>query len=72
MGKNHQIHLFLEKDLKETLEKEAKQRNITISELCRQKLRESSQLTRIEILLEKLMKGDKRNLGGRSPKFRIG
>ena len=59
MGKNHQIHLFLEKELKEALDKEAKDRNISISELCRHKLRQYSQLTRIEILLEKILKRGK-------------
>ncbi len=70
MGKNAQIHLYLETDLHEALLREAKQRKISISELCRQKLRESSQLTRIELLLEKLLKGE-RNLDKRSSKFRV-
>jgi len=56
MKKNHQIHLFLDKELKETLEREASQRNVSLSELCRQKLKECSQLTRIELLLETLSK----------------
>jgi len=54
--KNSQIHLFLETDLKKTLQIDAKKRGVTTSELCRQKLRESTQLTRIEILLEKILK----------------
>ncbi|MDD5178505.1 MAG: hypothetical protein PHT54_04490 [Candidatus Nanoarchaeia archaeon] len=56
MGKNSQIHLFLESNLLEALKQEASERKVTISELCRQKLREASQLTRIEILLSKLDK----------------
>ena len=70
MKKIFQIHLLLEKTLKETLEREAEQRDLSISELCRQKLRESSQLTRIELLLEKLLKGE-RDLDRRSPKSRF-
>ncbi len=54
MGKNSQIHLFLETELLEALKWEADENKISISELCRQKLRECSKLTRIEILLEKL------------------
>lgn len=58
MGKkNSQIHAFLETEYIEALDKEAKDRDISRSELIRQKLRESSQLTRIEILLEKILKG---------------
>ena len=53
--KYSQIHLFLETDLKEALERESRDESISISELCRKKLRQSSQLTRIEILLEKIL-----------------
>lgn len=70
MKKIFQIHLLLERDLKQTLEREAKNRNISLSELCRQKLRETSQLTRIELLLEQLVKGG-RDFGRRSSKSRV-
>ena len=56
MKKNHQIHLFLDKDLKEILEREAEERGVSLSELCRQKLKECSQLTRLELLIEALLK----------------
>jgi len=56
MVKNSQIHLVLETELFETLKREAQDNNISVSELCRQKLRKGSQLTRIEILLESLVK----------------
>ena len=68
MKKIFQIHLLLEKDLKEALEREATDRNLSLSELCRQKLRETSQFTRIELLLEKLL-NTKQNSGRRSPEF---
>ena len=70
MKKIFQIHLLLEKTLKEALEREAQDRSLSISELCRQKLRETSQFTRIELLLEKLMKGGA-VFGKRSDKNRI-
>jgi len=54
--KNSQIHIFLETDLIKLLDKEADDKNISRSELIRQKLRESSQLTKIEIMLENLLK----------------
>ena len=69
MKKIFQIHLLLEKTLKEALEREARDRNLSLSELCRQKLRETSQLTRIELLIEKLIEGG-RDFGRRSPKSR--
>ena len=54
MGKSHQIHLFVEKNLKEAIEKEAKENGISINEFCRQKLVESTRLTKIENKLAKL------------------
>lgn len=38
MVKNSQIHLFLETKIKKKLEKEAKEKDISVSELCRKKL----------------------------------
>jgi len=54
MGKNSQIHLFIETELKERLEKEAEENCISLSELCRQKIRTGNRLKRIEEILEKL------------------
>jgi hypothetical protein len=54
MKKNCQLHLFLETDLLETLQKEAQENDVSISEMCRQKLRQSSRLKKIEILLENI------------------
>ncbi|MFH1326661.1 MAG: hypothetical protein ABIH59_00860 [archaeon] len=39
-GKNSQLHLYLETSFYNRLKKQAKERDITISELCREKLRE--------------------------------
>jgi len=55
-GKNSQIHLILETDLKVKLVKEATESNITLSELCRQKLGSNPQLTKIEFILERIEK----------------
>jgi hypothetical protein len=55
MKKNSQIHLFLETDLKEKLEKQAQEQELSFSELCRQKLKENDRLMRIEDMLEKLI-----------------
>lgn len=54
MGKNSQLHIVLETELLIALKKEATERGLSVSELCRQKLRECSQLTRIEMKLERL------------------
>ena len=52
--KNSQIHFVLKTSLKELLEKEAKLEEISLAELCREKLRHNSRLVRIEMILEKL------------------
>ena len=71
MKKNHQIHLFLDKDLKERLLKEANKLDIPLSELCRFKLQNSLPLTKTRFLLEKLLKelNLRQNLGKRSSRF---
>lgn len=55
-GKNSQIHLVLETNFKAKLEKEAEDSKITLSELCRRKLGSNPQLTRIELILERIEK----------------
>ena len=52
--KNSQIHFVIETSLKEVLEREAKLEEISLAELCREKLRHNSRLVRIEFMLEKL------------------
>ena len=47
---------MLETSLKFMLEEEAKSRGISFSELCREKLRATSRLLRIEMILEKINK----------------
>ena len=54
MGKNHQIHIFLEKNLKELIKNEAKELGLSINEFCRFKLVESTKLSKIENKLAKI------------------
>lgn len=56
MKKNSQIHIFVETDLRESLEKQAIEGGISVSELCRQKLKGNSRLDRIELVLNKMEK----------------
>lgn len=59
MKKNTQLHLVVETDFFERLKKQAQEEGTTISELCRQKLKECSRLTKIELMLENLIKKQK-------------
>ena len=52
--KNSQIHFTLDTDLMNELRKEAKETGMSISEICRQKLRDSEQLKEIKKDLEGL------------------
>ncbi len=51
MKKNSQIHLYLETELINNLKKQAETNKISISELCRRKLKDIPQLERMESLL---------------------
>lgn len=70
--KNHDLHFLVEKGLKEKLEREALELDVSVAELCRHKLQNSLPLTKTQFLLEKLVKelNCMRNLGVRSTKFR--
>ena len=56
MGKNSQIHLVLETRFLNYLKEQAEEKGITISEFCRQKLKQDPQLDKIEIILNKINK----------------
>ncbi len=58
--KNSHIHLLIETNLKEKLMKGAEEKCISISELCRQKLRDDTQLDRIEGMLDEVLNMGKR------------
>ena len=56
MRKNCKLRLRLETEVLQSLKKQAEQEEITLSELCRQKLMESSKLAKIEIILQEIQK----------------
>jgi hypothetical protein len=56
MKKNNQLHIFIETKLLERLIEEAKEQEVSLSELCRSKLRRKPQLDRIEEKVEKIWK----------------
>jgi hypothetical protein len=55
MGKNSHLHIVLESDFLNLLKKEAKERSISVSELCRIKLKKNLQLDRIELVLKNIL-----------------
>lgn len=55
MKKNSQIHIFIETELKDKLEKQAQEQEISFSEICREKLRGNSKLDNIIFMLEKIL-----------------
>lgn len=56
LKKNSHLHVMIETDILEKMKKRAGKENLTLSEWCRQKLREDSQLDRIENKMDKLIK----------------
>jgi len=54
--KNGQIHLMIENNILEELKKGSKEKGISLSELCRQKLRGNDQLDRIEFMIREIIK----------------
>jgi len=51
--KNSHLHIMMETSLLNKLRKEAEEKCISVAELCRQKLRDDTQLDRIEIKLNR-------------------
>ena len=56
MGKNAHLHIVIETDFLNQLKKQAKEKMITVSQLCRLKLQKSLQMDRIELKIDKLIK----------------
>ncbi|MCH7851071.1 MAG: hypothetical protein IH845_05500 [Nanoarchaeota archaeon] len=56
MPKNSHLHVVVETEFLNYLKKEAKERGISVSELCRLKLMENLQLDRIEGKIDKLVR----------------
>jgi biotin synthase-related radical SAM superfamily protein len=63
MKKTFQVHLRIETEAIPHLKKEAEKRNISLAEVCREKLRKGSDLQRIELILERICEKLKINLG---------
>lgn len=55
MKQNHDLHFLVSKDLKIKLQKEAEKQKISVAELCRRKLEESSKLDRIGGKIERIL-----------------
>ena len=56
MKKNSQIHFFIETDVLNILKAKAKEEGVTISKLCREKLREYGLLVKVLEVLEEIKK----------------
>lgn len=55
MKKNYRLTVWIESELKEKLEKKAKEQKISLSEWCRRQLLENSKLEKIEEKIELLL-----------------
>jgi len=60
MGKNAHLHIVIETDFLNQLKKQAKEKMITVSQLCRLKLQKSLQMDRIELKIDKLIKNGRK------------
>ena len=56
MVKNSHIHLFVETCVKDRVKQEAKEFDISMSELCRQKINRNHPLNKIDLRLERIEK----------------
>ncbi len=54
--KNSRIIFYLETSLKDKVKLEAFEEGVSMSEFCRQRIREKPRLIRIELMLEKLLR----------------
>jgi CRISPR/Cas system-associated exonuclease Cas4 (RecB family) len=55
MRKTCKIHLWLDSELRELINKRAKEEGVPLSEFCRRKLKEDSRIARIENMVEKIL-----------------
>ena len=54
MKKNAQIHLLIESEVVDRIKKEAEEKSVSWSEICRQRLRHNPQLDRIEFMIKEI------------------
>ena len=52
MKKTYQLHLRIELEFIETLRKQAQDRNVTLAELCRLKIRQNLQSDKLDLLIK--------------------
>lgn len=55
MKKTSKIHLWIETEAKQQIQRKANEQGISINEYCRRILRENSKLSKIEYTLDKMM-----------------
>jgi len=55
MRKNTKIHLWLDTELKEQAERQAKEEGISLCEFCRRRLKENSNILKIEYNVERII-----------------
>jgi len=60
MGKNAHLHIVLDSEFLEKLKEQAREKMISLSELCRLKLQNNLQLDKIEYMIEKLLNKNER------------
>lgn len=67
MNKNSKLHFAIETEIFNLLKRESEQQGLSLSALCRNKLRECSKINRIESILEDIQKklNNKLNFNGR-------
>lgn len=56
MVKNSKIHIPIETRIKEKIKLDAMEEGVTMSEFCRKRIRETPQLMRMELMLQKLVR----------------
>jgi len=56
MGKNRQVHFYIETEIHDNLKKQAEKEGITLSEYCRKQALKGSQLDRIEFMIKEIHK----------------
>jgi hypothetical protein len=55
MKKNSRLYIWIETDLKNSIEEKAKEEKVSINEYCRKRLRESSESNKTDIMLKKVL-----------------
>ena len=55
MRKNSKIHFWIETEIKQNIEKLAKEEGLTISDYCRNKFKENSKISKIDNAVDKIL-----------------